>query len=527
MRLPNLRISVMAVTAVVLAGVATLPAFAATAKLGGSCTKSQSGKTSGTLVCSRSGTKYRWAKRSTSSSPTKATAAPVPSGTATGATNSIDVAAISFGAVPATATSRLDIACNGLSGANPQAINSVNFGAQGGTNRMAFALVAPGAGSPTGSTCTATATAPGAVNVRFLINGLPDGSTTSGSTATSRSFTGADAVVTILIEYTTGSSPATATTLPGAAALTTTTLVGGTSTTIAGATTTTLGGTIPPPASGRPELVTRFLTAVPSTMTGVDFTVSCTPATNPGAFQTQTVRLGTVGSTAQLGIVLNAGSGTTAGTACQVEARLLGTDLGGANLKFLLNGQQMAGATTGNFINSPTFNAPQPFTIALEVSFPSLANVTTTTLAGATTTTVAGATTTTVPGATTTTVPGNQAIVTIALTRTGTPPANLDGYFVDLACNNVLVSGNPNGSFSFRSRILTGGGSTSVPVTINSGSTCSVTLTSIPTSGSITTGTVAITSGGVPRASGAGGAASTSPFPIASGTQTVAISVTY
>ena len=538
MRLPNGRSPILLVAIVgLLAAAAAIPALGATTKLGGSCTKKQVGKTSGTLVCVKSGSKYAWAKRSTSSTSKtpSSSGSSTSSGSGPATSTQIDVAAIAFGTVPTAATSKLDVACNGLSGSQSQAVATVNFGAQGGTNRVPFALVAPSSNNPTGSICTASATAPGAVNIRFLINGLPDGSVSTGATATSRSFTGADAVVTLLIEYTAGSAPATI--APGTAvALTTTTVAGATTTaaatttTIAGATTTTIGAPTPPPASGRPELATRFLTAIPTGMTGVDFTTNCTPPTSPGSFQTQAVRLGNLPSTAQLTLTLTPGSGTVAATACQVEARLLGTDVGGAGLRFLLNGQPMAGGTTGSFINSPTFTAPQPFTVTLEVSFPGLASATTTTLAGATTTTtIAGATTTTIAGATTTTVAGaaNQAIVSLNVTRTGTAPANLDGYFIDLACSSVLVGTNPNGAFSFRSRILPAGGTSSVPVTINAGSTCSVTVTSIASTGSITTGTVSVASGGVPRASGAGGAASTSPFPIVAGSQTVTIAIGY
>ena len=538
MRLPNGRSPILVVAIVgLLAAAAAIPAFGATAKLGGSCTKSQVGKTSGTLVCVKRGSKYAWVKRSTSSTSKTPSSSGSSKSTGSGSATSaqIDVAAIAFGTVPTTATSKLDVACNGLSGSQSQSVATVNFGAQGGTNRVPFALVAPSSTNPTGSLCTASAAAPGAVNIRFLINGLPDGSVSSGATATSRSFTGADAVVTLLIEYTAGSAPATI--APGnAVALTTTTvagataLSGGTATTIAGAPTTTIGAPTPPPASGRPELATRFLTAIPTGMTGVDFTANCTPPTSPGSFQTQAVRLGNLPSTAQLTLTLTAGSATVAATACQVEARLLGTDVGGAGLRFLLNGQPLVGATTGSFINSPTFTAPQPFTVTLEVSFPGLATATTIALAGATTTTLAGATTTTtLAGATTTTIAGaaNQAIVSLNVTRTGTAPANLDGYFIDLACSSVLVGTNPNGAFSFRSRILPAGGTSSVPVTINAGSTCSVTVTSIASTGSITTGTVSVASGGVPRASGAGGAASTSPFPIVAGSQTVTIAIGY
>ena len=549
MRLPNGRIPLLAAATVgLLATAVTIPAFGATAKLGGSCTRSQLGKTSGTLVCVKSGTKYKWAKRSTTSSTTKTTSsAATGTSTGTGATpGQIDVAAIVFGTVPTGATTKLDVACTGLSGSQSQSVATVNFGAQGGTNRMAFSLVAPSGSNPTGSVCTASASAPGAVRINFLINGLPDGTSGSGATATSRSFTGADAVVTLLIEYTPGSAPAAVptTTTPVAGPITSTTLAGATTTssTIAGGpttstTTTTIGPITPPPASGRPELATRFLTVVPAGMTGVDFTVNCTPSTSPGAFQTQTARLGVLPATAQLTLTLVPGSGTVAATACQVEARLLGTDVGGASLRFLLNGQPMVGATTGNFINSPTFTAPQAYTVTLEVSFPNLARpsttlsgATTTTLLGATTTTLLGATTTTVVGATTTTIAAsaaNQAVVTLNLSRTGTAPANLDGYFIDLACSNVLVGGNPGGAFSFRSRILPSGGTSAVPVTINPASTCTVTVTSIASTGTIATGNITVTAGGVPRASGAGGAASTSPFPIVQGTQAVTIAVAY
>ena len=517
MRLSNSRLpKLVAATAVLLTTAATIPALGATAKLGGTCTKSQVGKTSGTLVCSKSGTKYKWTKRVTS---TPAATRPPSTQTPVASSTAIDVAAIVFGAAPATASSKLDIACIGLAGATSQGIGSVSFGARGGTNRVPFALLSPSSSNPSGSTCTATATASGAKSVQFLINGLPDGTTGTGPNATSRSFIGADSVVTLLIEYP-GTSPAVATpvtsTIPGASAITTTTTPGS-----GASTTTTIGGITPPPASGRPELVSRFLSTVPATMTGIDLTVNCTPPAAGGSFQTQSVRLGTVPATAQLGLTLSAGAATTAPTACQVEARLLGTDVGGANLRYLLNGQPLSGATTGSFINSPTFSAPQAFTVVLEVTFPSLLAVTTTTLTGA------GTTTTTALGATTSTLPANQAVVSLALTRTGTAPANLDGYFVDLACSNVLVGSNPNGSFSFRSKILPAGGVTSVPVTINAGSQCSVTVTSIPTTGSISTGTVSIATGGVPRAAGPGGAATTPPFAITTGVQTVTISVSY
>jgi hypothetical protein len=163
------------------------------------------------------------------------------------------------------------------------------------------------------------------------------------------------------------------------------------------------------------------------------------------------------------------------------QATLLGTDLGSPSLRVLLNGIAIAGPTSGNLINSPSFAAPSAFGAIIEITYP-----------GATTTTVAGATTTTtIAGATTTVAPAAGA-TTITLNRTGTAPATVTGYLVVLDCQNVRQGAAAPSAVQFTPIFGTTGGSSSYTIGYDATSTCVVKVVTSVSSGSpaATTGTI-------------------------------------
>lgn len=493
------RFVIAAVAAVLaLAAVPTVVARAATAtpKLGATCTKAQLGKTTTALICAKSGSIYRWAKRPTTTTKKAATA------TASASSSNIDVVAISIGTPPAALATKVDVKCTGLGATPNEATNTVSFGPQGGTNSVSFALMEPGATNPTGSTCQATATVTGATpSLRILVAGRPSVGPTTGATLSTPLFTAAGPLaVTVIIDLGSAGTSAIATPLTTAPSATTTTLLGATTTTLAGAATTTT----PPPLSGKPEVTVRFLGTIPAGVTSADAILTCTSAVLGGPFQTQTVRLPTTGGLATVGVTLAPPSGTFAGTSCQLEARVNGdTTAGTASLRLSLNGNPISGPTTGNLINSPTFAAPRAFSMTFEISF-----------GGATTAATSSTTTTTaLPGATstTTTLATAPATSSIVLTRTGTPPAGITDYFVTVECSNVLIGGQPYGSVKPSTTFGTAGGSLPLTFQLTATSACSITLATSGTA-NLTAGTVSVSVNGVPRASSPGGAITVPAF---------------
>ena len=499
-----------------LAAAPTIVARAATAtpKLGGTCTKAQSGKTTSTLVCAKSGSTYKWAKRATATTK-KGTASVI--ATPIASPSNIDVVAIPIGTAPAAMATKVDVKCSGLGATPNEATNTVNFGPQGGTNAISVALLEPGAANPTGSTCLATATVTGATpSLRILVAGRPSAGPATGATLSTPVFTASGPLaITVLIDLGTSGAGGIATpltTLPTAA----TTTVLGTTTTILGASTTTT--TTPPPASGKPEVTVKFFGTVPVGVTSADATLTCTAAVAGGPFQTQTARLPTTGGLATIAVLLAPPSGTFAGTSCQLEARVNGdASAGTASLRLLLNGNVISGPTTGNLINSPTFAAPRAFTMTFEIGFGGATAPSTTT-------------TTLIPGAvaTTTTIAGGvapPATSSIVLTRVGTPPIGVTDYAVAAECTNVLIGGQPYGSVKPSTTFGGAGGTLPLNFTLTATSTCAITVTTGGTSNT-TAGTVAVALNGVPRASSPGGSISVPPF-AAPAPFTVQVTISY
>lgn len=514
------RLVIALAAAVVLAAVApsVIAAAATTPKLGGTCTKAQFGKTTSTLICTKSGTTYKWAKR-TATTKKGATASVIASPVGTAST--IDVVAIPIGSAPAAMSTKVDVKCSGLGATPNEATNSLSFPAVGGTNSVSFPLLAPGAANPTGSTCQATATVSGATpSLRILVAGRPSVGPTTGATITTPGFTAAGPLaITVIIDLTGAGAGGIATPLPTIPTAATTTLLG--ATTLPGATTTIARAattTTPPPASGRPEITVRFFGTVPAGVTSADTILTCTGATTGGPFQTQTARLPTAGGVATLQVALAPPSGTFAGTSCQLEARLNGDATANtASLRLLLNGNPIAGPTTGNLINSPTFLAPSAFSITYEIGFGG-ATAPTTTVAGVTATTPAGATTI----APTTGAPATSSIV---LSRTGTPPAGVTDYGVTVECTNVQFSGQPFTSAKPSATFGLTGGTFPLNFTLTASSTCSIAVVTNGTANT-TAGTITVALNGVPRASSPGGSITVPAFAIASAF-TAAVSVGY
>ena len=512
---PSARLVAAAAAVLVTAALPQLSSEAATSPtVGGTCSKSQLGKTTSTLVCRKSGTSYKWAKRTTTSSGTRN--ATTGSGVAeTLPVSTIDLVAIPIGAAPPTLAITLDVTCHGLSGTPTEKNQSATFGAQGGTNQVAFALVAPGASNPTGSTCEAKATVSGATpTIRLLVAGRPTAGPASGATLVTTTFSASTPLaITALIDLTNGAAIATPLTTTSAAPTATST------TTLAATTTTTRlsGTTTPPPASGKPEVTVKFLGTVPTGVSGTQVTLTCTSTVAGAPFQVQTASLSTAGGTATLPVTLAPALGSFAGTICQLEARVGGdSSANTAVLRVLLNGQPLAGPTTGNLINSPSFPAPSAFGMTFEVAFGgATASSTTTTLPGATTTT----TTTPAP----TTVAPTPSVVT--LTRTGANPVGITEYQVSVNCTNVTVNG---GAFAASSQLLffgVAGGSQSLSFVPTATSTC---LFKVDTAGSsnTNTGTISLTAAGVLRGTGANGTLSAPAFTV-TGPFATAITVAY
>jgi trimeric autotransporter adhesin len=480
--------------------VPTVAAKASTPKVGGTCTKSQSGKVSGALVCSKSGSSYKWVKRSTAATTTKATTTSPP---AQRTTSPVDVVDVVFGTPAATLSTKVDLACTGTFAAGGTEARSVNFTASGGSSQVALSLVEPSTTNPAGSSCTASATISGATptGLQLLVNGRTVAGPSSGVTLTAPAFTAPGPfVVTVIAAFGNSSTlPTPVTTVPPAGA--TTTLAPGTTT--------------PPPASGRPEVKNVYVGPLPATFSGMDVKVTCTPVVPGGLFQIQTVRLGIAPSTAVLPLTLAPATATTSATQCQVEAAALGTfDNSQVLGRVLVNGVPTFQATTGSTVNSPAFAAPQAFTVTVELTFPgtvsstTIAGATTTTLLGATTTTLLGATTTTAPTATSTTIAGS--LSTIAVAASGVVPSTVASYLVEVTCTNVMSLGAAQPSQTFFAQFGIGGGSVVIPFTPTASSQCSVTAKTNPAT--VTSGSVSVAVNGVVRGSGTAGAATVSAF---------------
>ena len=471
-----------------------------TPKLGAKCSNAERGRTTNTLVCSKVGSKISWVKRKnpvTGTGGATTGESAVTGGATAGLPRPLDVVTLVNGTAPAATAIKVDVTCAGLSGATPQATQSVSFTGQGGSQSVSFNLLDPGTANPTGSTCTATATVTGATpTLRILVDGRPTAGP-AATTLTAPSFAPrGQSAVTVLADFGTSAAPTAATTTTGVPAATTTTIAGGSTTTIAGTATA-------PPASGKPEVSTRFLGVVPTGLTNVDVISTCTSPTAGGAFQTNSSRFARADATAILPQALTATTATTQATSCQLTATLLGTELGNPSLRVLLNGLPIAGPTTGNLINSPAFAAPSAFGAIIEITYPGA--TTTTTIAGATTTTVAGATTTTIPSTAT----------TVTITRTGTPPASVTGYSVALDCTNVRLSGGLFPAAQVSSGFPTTGGNSQLLVGFEPNSSCAVKVATLVSAGSaaVITGTVSVSVNGTPLTPGTNGAFSSVALP--------------
>ncbi len=463
----------------VVSVVGSSAANATTAKLGAKCLNSERGKTTNTLVCSKVGKKISWVKRKNPVTGGGTTADPaVTGGPTAGVPRPLDVITLVNGTGPAAAAIKVDVTCAGLSGTPTQATQSASFSNQGGTQSLSFNLLDPGAANPTGSTCTATATVTGATpTLRILIDGRPAAGPASTTVSAAAFGPKSQSAVTVLVDF--GGSAA-----PGVT--TTTAVLGATTTTTPGATTTTIAGTpTAPPASGRPEVSTKFIGVVPTGLTNVDVVSTCTSPTAGAPFQTNNNRFGRVDATAVLPQTLAAATASVPATSCQLTATLLGADLGSPSLRVLLNGIAIAGPTSGNLINSPAFAAPSAFGAIIEITYPGPTTTTTTTIAGATTTT-------TIAGATTTTVAPAAGATTITLSRTGTAPASVTGYVVVLDCQNVRQGAAAPSAVQFTPIFGTTGGSSSYTIGYDASSTCVVKVVSSVSGGSpaITTGTI-------------------------------------
>lgn len=474
-----------------------------TPKLGAKCSNAERGRTTNLLVCSKVGSKISWVKRknpvlgaSAGATGGGATGGGATTGGATpGLPRPLDVVALVNGNAPAGAAIKVDVTCAGLGGGAGQSTQSASFGGQGGTQSVSFNLVDPGTDNPTGSTCTATATVTGAT-LRILVDGRPAAGPAPTTVSAPAFAPRGQSAVTVLVDF-------------GGAAAAATPLSGVTTTTAPGATTTTIAGTLTaPPASGKPEVSTKFLGNVPTGLTNVDLSSTCTSPIAGGAFQANSSRFGRVDATIILPQTLTAATSTTQTTSCQLTATLVGTDLGNPSLRVLLNGLPIAGPTSGNLINSPAFAAPSAFGAIIEITYPG----------PATTTTISGATTTTVPATAT----------TVTVTRTGTPPATVSGYSVSLDCNNVRLSGGLFASAQLSSGFAVSGGTAQLAIGFEANSTCAVKVATLVTAGSAaaTTGTVTVSVNGTALTPSSNGAFTSVQLPFTK-PSTVAVGIAY
>jgi hypothetical protein len=517
-----------------------VPADASTAKLNGLCTKKELGKKTTKLICSKSGTLFRWRSRSTGTSTsatgnnlggTSEAVAGLPGASSGSGPATIGVAVLPFGTIPAGATSKVDINCTGLPSTPNTSTQSLSFPSAGGSNQVTFTVSPPSPSNPTGSTCTALATASVAAKLSLLVDGTPVAGPLA-TTVTGPGFTAVEGTkITVLVDYTslapapvTTAAPAVAPALAPLATLPPVTVAPVSSTT--GAPTTTASPLpLVLPTSGKTEVATRVLTQAPITFSGVSAELLCSPGAFGQGYQSQTLRFDRPSAILNPSVQLGAVSPGFGGTACQVDFALQGENLLGTSLRLILNGQIQTNTLTGTLIKSNSFDATKPFNLTLEISFPGLpvvatspvglpATATTTTIAGATTTTVAGAISGTVSGATTTTTTAapaataTQATVTLTRAATGNAaPANLTGYTVTVSCTNAVVNGATLASADWVATYPATGGTAPVSLGLTATSVCTTTVVSVAAAGTgaITTGNLSLSVGGTPRGTGTNG----------------------
>jgi hypothetical protein len=540
---PNRRISsktklTVAAFAALTLGTATLsfaaPANASTAKLNGLCTKSELGKKTTKLICSKSGSLFRWRSRSTGTSTastsnnpgaTSGAVAGLPGASSGSGPANIGVAVLPFGAIPAGATAKVDINCAGLPTAPNTASQSLSFPAAGGSNQVTFTVSPPSTSNPTGSTCTAVATASVAAKVSLLVDGTPVAGP-GATTVTSPSFTAVEGTkVTVLVDYT-SIAAAPVTTAAPAVAPTLATLPSATVAPIS-STTGAPTSTVSPlplvlPTSGKVEIGTRVLTQVPASFAGVSAELLCSPGAFGQGYQSQTLRFDRPSAILNPSVQLGAVSPGFGGTACQVDFALQGEGLLGTSLRLILNGQIQTNTLTGTLIKSNSFDATKPFNLTLEISFAGLP-VTATSPVGvpvtATSTTIAGAITGTVSTAATTTalatVAPTQATVTLTRAATGNAaPTNLTGYTVTVSCTNAIVNGATLASADWVATYPVTGGTAPVSLGLTGTSVCTTTVVSAAATGTaaIATGALTLSIGGAVRGNGTNGTVTGGPI---------------
>ncbi len=505
-----------------------LPADASTAKLNGLCTKKELGKKTTKLLCSKSGSLFRWRSRSTGTTSTGNNLG----GTSEGVTGlpgassgsgpaTIGVAVLPFGAIPAGATSKVDVNCTGLPTAPNTGTQSLSFPAAGGSNQVTFTVSPPSSSNPTGSSCSAVATTSVAAKLSILVDGTPVAGP-APTTVTSPGFTAVEGTkVTVLVDYTSLAAAPPITAAPPATLAPIATLAPVTAAPVSSTTgaPTTTASPLPLvlPASGKVEVATRVLTQVPVTFAGVTAELLCSPGAFGQGYQSQTLRFDRPSAILNPSVQLGAVSSGFGGTACQVDFALQGEGLAGASLRLILNGQIQTNTLTGTLIKSNSFDATKPFNLTLEISFPGLPVVATspvgtpataTTIAGTIAGTVSTATTTT-----TTTIAGtaaNPAQATVTLTRatTGNPaPTNLTGYTVTVSCTNAIVNGATLASADWVATYPVTGGTAPVSLGLTATSVCSTTVISVAAAGTatITTGGLVLTVGGTVRGNSTNG----------------------
>jgi hypothetical protein len=513
-----------------------LPADASTAKLNGLCTKKELGKKTTKLICSKSGSLFRWRSRSTSTTSstsnnlggTSEAVAGLPGGSSGSGPATIGVAVLPFGNVPVGATSKIDLNCVGLPATPNTASQSLSFPAAGGSNQVTFTVSPPSSSNPTGSTCSAVATASVAAKLSVLVDGTPVAGP-AANTVTTPAFTAVEGTkVTLLVDYT--SAAPTVTTAPAVAPtlapLPTVPLptIAPVSTTSSAPTTTASPLPLVLPTSGRVEVATRVLTQVPITFAGVTAELLCSPGAFGQGYQSQTLRFDRPSAILNPSVQLGAVTPGFGGTACQVDFALQGEGLVGTQLRLILNGQIQTNTLTGTLMKSNSFDATKPFNLTLEISFPGLPVVATSPVGvpvTATTTTIAGTIAGTVSATTTTTttvagaVVPTQATVTLTRAATGNPaPANLTGYTVTVSCTNAIVNGATLASADWVATYPATGGTAPVSLGLTATSVCTTTVISVAAAGSaaITTGALAISVGGAVRANSTNGTVTGGPI---------------
>jgi hypothetical protein len=534
---PKASLATGAAFAALVLGVASLtvalPADASTAKLNGLCTKKELGKKTTKLICSKSGSLFRWRSRSTGTTSstgnnlggTSEGVAGLPGASAGSGPATIGVAVLPFGTIPAGATSKVDVNCTGLPTTPNTGTQSLSFPAAGGSNQVTFTVSPPSSSNPTGSSCSAVATSSVAAKLSILVDGTPVAGPTP-TTVTSPAFTAVEGTkVTVLVDYSSlaAAPPVTAAPLPTLAPIATLppVTVAPVSSTTSAPTTTASPLPLVLPASGKVEVGTRVLTQSPITFAGVTAELLCSPGAFGQGYQSQTLRFDRPSAILNPSVQLGAVAPGFGGTACQVDFALQGEGLAGTSLRLVLNGQIQTNTLTGSLIKSNSFDATKPFNLTLEISFPGLpivatspvglpATATTTTIAGTIAGTVSTATTTT----TTTTVAGTattptQATVTLTRATTGNPaPTNLTGYTVTVSCTNAVVNGATLASADWVATYPVTGGTAPVSLGLTASSVCSTTVVSVAAAGTaaITSGGLILTVGGTVRGNSTNGA---------------------